>query len=132
MHPWADLTSRLATAVQSARADARNDPQLKAFTTSNAISEPVTFGIKSTESDNAIVVRVKNGSADIRAGEAGEASFVLSAAPDQWKEFFTATPVAPYQRQVASWKPGNMLIKYCEQLLGRKWTCTTWSVPSPC
>ena len=70
---------------------------MKAFTTSNAIDGPATFGIKAAGSDNTILVTVTNGKADIRTGDAGEALFTLSALPEQWQEFFKETPVAPYQ-----------------------------------
>lgn len=99
-HAWTDLPSRLATAIPDARAAANNDGQLKAFANSEAIDAPATFGIKSAGSDNIVAVTVSNGKTDIRTGELSECSFVLSALPEQWEQFFKQTPVAPYQRYV--------------------------------
>lgn len=97
-HAWADLPSRLATAIPVAKAAANEDGQLKAFTRSDAINAPASFGIKAAGSDSTIVVTVSNGKTDVRTGESKECLFVLSALPEQWEEFFKQTPVAPYQR----------------------------------
>ena len=98
-HAWADLPSQLEASLDKANKVAANDGQLSAFTTSNAIAEPATFGIKSAGSPNAILVTVTNGKAEIRTGTTDKALFVLSALPEQWKEFFKQTPVAPYQSE---------------------------------
>lgn len=104
-HAWADLPSQLETALPKANKAAESDGQLKAFTTSNAITAPATFGIKAAGSDNTILVTVENGKAEIRSGNKSEALFVLSALPEQWQEFFKETPVAPYQ---SYWVPSAM------------------------
>lgn len=96
-HPWADLPAQLSGALSKANTAAKSDGQLEAFTTSNAITEPATFGIKGAGSDNAILVTATNGKAEIRTGKSSEALFTLSALPEQWQEFFKQTPVAPYQ-----------------------------------
>jgi len=83
--------------LPKANTAAENDGQLKAFTTSNAITAPATFGIKAAGSNNAVLVTVTNGKAELRTGDPGEAAFVLSALPEQWQEFFKQTPIAPYQ-----------------------------------
>lgn len=67
-HAFSDLPSALQTALPKANKAAEDDGQLKAFTTSNAISGPATFGLKAAGSENAIVVTVTNGKADIRSG----------------------------------------------------------------
>lgn len=56
-----------------------SDGQLKAFTTSNAIDKPATFGIKSSGSDNTLLVEVTNGSAKATVGNPQSALFTLSA-----------------------------------------------------
>lgn len=96
-HPWADLPNQLGDAIQKASKLAESDGQLSAFTTSNAIEAPATFGIKGAGSDNTILVTVTNGKADIRSGSEKDALFTLSALPEQWQEFFKQTPVMPYQ-----------------------------------
>lgn len=96
-HAWADLPSQLKDALPKANKAAESDGQLAAFTTSNAITEPATFGIKAAGSDNTLLVTVSNGKAEIKTGSAKEGVFVLSALPEQWQEFFKQTPVAPYQ-----------------------------------
>ena len=96
-HAWADLPSQLQTALPKANKAAETDGQLKAFTTSNAIVAPATFGIKAAGSNNSLLVTVENGKASIRTGDASDALFTLSALPEQWQEFFKQTPVSPYQ-----------------------------------
>ncbi|KAK4548161.1 hypothetical protein LTR36_010030 [Oleoguttula mirabilis] len=96
-HAWADLPAQLEAALPKANEAATTDGQLLAFTTSNAIDAPATFGIKAAGSDNALLVTVTNGKAQIRTGSTDDALFTLSALPEQWQEFFRQTPVAPYQ-----------------------------------
>ncbi|KAI7544739.1 hypothetical protein KC331_g6623 [Hortaea werneckii] len=96
-HPWTDLPGQLEDIMPKVNAAAKADDQLKAFTTTNAIVAPATFGIKSAGSNNAILVTISNGGAEIRTGDATHGLFVLSALPEQWQEFFRQTPVAPYQ-----------------------------------
>lgn len=97
LDPWADLPSQLQAALSQANAAAAEDEQLKAFTTSNAIVSPATFGIKGAGSQHAILVTVSNGKAQMSTGDPSKALFTLSALPEQWQEFFRQTPVAPYQ-----------------------------------
>lgn len=96
-HSWADLPAQLESALAKANKAGETDGQLLAFTTSNAIDQPVTFGIKAAGSDNTLLVTVTNGKASIHSGLSRDALFVLSALPEQWQEFFKQTPVAPYQ-----------------------------------
>ncbi|CAK4035015.1 alpha beta hydrolase fold family, partial [Lecanosticta acicola] len=96
-HAWTDLPSALSSALPKANKAAQDDEQLKAFTTTNAIAAPATFGIKAAGSNNAILVHVTNGKADIQAGTTKDCLFVLSALPEQWQEFMKQTPVMPYQ-----------------------------------
>lgn len=107
-HAWADLPSQLTEALPKASKAAKSDGQLDAFTTSNAIDRPATFAIKSAGSDNAVLVTVTNGKAEIRSGDNSEALFTLSALPEQWQEFFKQTPVAPYQ---SYWGVRRQLVK---------------------
>ncbi|GAB7348334.1 hypothetical protein MBLNU459_g6308t1 [Dothideomycetes sp. NU459] len=96
-HAWANLPSRLASAIPDAKAAAQTDGQLKAFTNSQAIDVPATFGIKAAGSDETVTVTVSNGKTDIGTGSPKDCLFVLSALPQQWEQFFKQTPVAPYQ-----------------------------------
>lgn len=96
-HAWSDLLSQLSSALSAANEAGRTDGQLRSFTTSDAITKPVTFGIIAAGSSNAILVEVSNGKAEMRTGSPSEAVFTLSALPEQWQEFFKQTPVAPYQ-----------------------------------
>ena len=96
-HAWADLPAQLESAVQKVNQNAKDDPQLKAFTVSNAIVKAATFGIKSSGGDNTVLVSVTNGKAELRTGKSKDALFTLVATPEQWQEFFKQTPVAPYQ-----------------------------------
>lgn len=97
VHAWQDLPSSLDAAVAKASSAAESDGQLKAFTTSDAITGSATFAIKAAGSDNAILVKVSNGKVSVDTGDTKEALFTLSALPEQWEQFFKQTPVAPYQ-----------------------------------
>ncbi len=96
-HAWADITSPLSGAVSKLNDLLQSDGQYKAFTNSKAISRPATFGIKSSGSDNAILVTVGNGKGSATSGSHSKALFSISALPEQWEEFFRPVPVAPYQ-----------------------------------
>ena len=74
-----------------------NDPQWQAFVDTKAIIEPVTFGVKSTDSDDTILVHVTSGAkTSVSTGPSSKADFVLGAGPGQWEKFFDKDPVAPY------------------------------------
>lgn len=96
-HAWSDLPSVLSTAISKANKAAETDGELKSFATTNAITQPATFGIKAAGSDNAIVVTVQNGKVDIKGGTTKNCAFAISALPEQWQEFMKQTPVMPYQ-----------------------------------
>lgn len=96
-HAWADLPAQLEQAIPKANDIAQTDGQLKAFTTTNAVKESTTFGIKAAGSDNTVTATISNGKCNIGTGKASSCAFVLSALPEQWEEFFRQTPVAPYQ-----------------------------------
>jgi hypothetical protein len=96
-HTWADITSPLSGAVPKFNDLLSSDGQYKAFTTTDAITKSTTFGIKSSGSDNAILVEVSNGKGVASTGSYKKALFTLSALPQQWEEFFKPNPVAPYQ-----------------------------------
>ncbi|KAF2183028.1 alpha/beta-hydrolase [Zopfia rhizophila CBS 207.26] len=94
---WSDLPGTLKGSLDKFSSLLKSDAQLKAFTTTNAIASPTTFGIKSSGSDNTILFTVTNGSVKAETGSSKEALFTLSALPEQWEQFFKDVPVAPYQ-----------------------------------
>lgn len=61
MADWSDITAALKGSKAKFDELLKSDGQLKAFTTSNAIDEPATFGIKSSGSDNTLLIKVTNG-----------------------------------------------------------------------
>lgn len=97
MSGWDDLTKALGSSQDKLNKLLQSDAQLKAFTTSNAIDRPATFGIKSNGSDNTLLVEVSNGSAKASTGTSKDALFTLSALPEQWEQHFKETPAMPYQ-----------------------------------
>lgn len=97
MANWSDLPAALKGSLDKLSELLESDGQLKAFTTSDAIDKPATFGIKSSESDHSLLITVTNGSAKAKTGPSSEGLFALSALPDQWEQFFKEVPVAPYQ-----------------------------------
>lgn len=97
MSGWSDLPGALKGSLDKLTDLLQSDGQLKAFTTSNAIDKPATFGYKSSGSDNSLLITVTNGSATAKTGSSKDALFALSALPEQWEQFFKDVPVAPYQ-----------------------------------
>jgi alpha/beta hydrolase fold len=73
------------------------DGQYQAFTTTNAITSPTTFGIKSAGGNDCILVTVENGKGRASIGNQNDAKFTLSALPLQWEQFFKPVPTRPYQ-----------------------------------
>ena len=94
---WDDFPQSISSSLPKLKELLQSDGQLKAFTTSNAIDAPTTFGIKSSGSDNTLLVTVTNGTADVADGSPSKALFTLSALPEQWKEHFKPVPAMPYQ-----------------------------------
>ncbi|KAI9710142.1 MAG: hypothetical protein M1820_002944 [Bogoriella megaspora] len=94
---WQDLPQALGSYLPKFKDLLLSDGQLQAFTTSDAIDKPATFGIKSSGSDHTLLVTVSNGKAVASTGEPSSALFILSALPEQWEQHFKAVPVAPYQ-----------------------------------
>jgi hypothetical protein len=97
VHAWADLPAALGVAVPKLNELLKTDAQYQAFARTDAITQPVTFGIKAHGSDNTILVTVDNGKGFAATGSYTKAAFTLSALPEQWQEFFKPVPVAPYQ-----------------------------------
>lgn len=94
---WSDLPSTLQHILSKVNDIAASDGQLKAFTISNAISKPATFGIIAAGTNDALRVTVENGKVVLSTGSLENTLFALSALPEQWEQFFKQTPVAPYQ-----------------------------------
>jgi hypothetical protein len=97
MSGWSDLTAALKGSFDKLSELLQSDAQLKAFITSNAIDKDVTFGIKSSGSDNTLLITIANGSAKVSTGNPQDALFVLVALPEQWESHFKDVPAWPYQ-----------------------------------
>ncbi|KAI1613979.1 hydrolase [Exophiala viscosa] len=96
-HAYTDLPKAMSKAVSGLSKALNSDKQWQAFVDTNAIVEPVTMGVQSTGSDEAILVTVDAGAkSSATSGPASKADFVLRAQPEQWEKFFDADPVAPY------------------------------------
>ncbi|KAI9733401.1 MAG: hypothetical protein M1834_003485 [Cirrosporium novae-zelandiae] len=96
-HKWSDLPAQLSSVIPKFSDLLNTDGQLKAFTTTNAITRPVMFGIKAADSDNGILVTISNGKGQVNTGSTTKTAFTLSALPQQWEEFFKPIPSPPYQ-----------------------------------
>jgi hypothetical protein len=73
------------------------DSWWQAFIDTKAIIEPVTFGVQSAGSDDAVLVSVSPGvKTSVLAGPASKADFTLAARAEQWERFFAKDPKAPY------------------------------------
>ena len=84
-HAWSSLPAQLESAIPKANSLAQNDENLKYFSLSNGITKPVTFGVKSAGSDEAVLTTVENGKVEIRTGSSKDAAFTLVALPEQWQ-----------------------------------------------
>ncbi|KAL1633851.1 hypothetical protein SLS56_002731 [Neofusicoccum ribis] len=98
-HAWSDLPKALGGGETLAKVNEalRTDGQYLAFSSTDAIVDPVTFGIKSAESDSTILVTVANAKGSVEVGKPDAAKFTLEALPEQWEEFFKPVPKMPYQ-----------------------------------
>ncbi|KAF2762050.1 alpha/beta-hydrolase [Pseudovirgaria hyperparasitica] len=84
--------------ITTALADSfARDGQYLAFTTTDAIVKPITFGIKSSADPSTLLIHVEKGKGKATVGSAEDAAFTLVATPEQWEQFMKPTVVAPYQ-----------------------------------
>lgn len=73
------------------------DAQWQAFINTEGIQKSVTIGVRSTGSDNTILVSVEPDSRTfVSTGPSSKADFCLVAQPEHWENFFSSTPKAPY------------------------------------
>lgn len=87
----------MSKAVKSLQKTLDSDRWWQGFVNTNAIVEPVQFGVQSVGSDEAILVGVEpKAITKVSTGSPSKADFVLSAKPEQWAKFFEADPQAPY------------------------------------
>ena len=104
-HAWSDLPSQLSSSIEKVNQVAEQDRQLRGFTVTDAITEPITWGLKSHGSEEVILCTVTKGKVELRAGSPKDAIFTLVALPEQWSEFFKQTPVMPYQSYWGTSRP---------------------------
>ncbi|KAF2239646.1 alpha/beta hydrolase-like protein [Viridothelium virens] len=97
---WSDLVTQLGgdQVVLKLSQALQSDQQFLAFTDTDALASSVTFGIKSTESERAILVTVCNDSS-YASGKASdnEPLFTIAALPEQWERFFRKIPQPGFQ-----------------------------------
>lgn len=98
-HAWSDLPKALGgdSIIAKVNEALKTDVQYLAFTKTNAIANPVTFGIKAAGNDATILVNVANAKGSAELGSPDKAKFTLVALPEQWEEFFKPIPKMPYQ-----------------------------------
>lgn len=89
-HSWASLPAAMAKSVSTLNERLKSDSWWQAFVDTKAIIEPVTFGVKSTDSDDAVLVTVSPGAkTEATTGNASKADFAVAAQPEQWEMFFS-------------------------------------------
>ncbi|KAJ4304677.1 hypothetical protein N0V90_000204 [Kalmusia sp. IMI 367209] len=125
MGSWSDLPAALQGSLDKFSQLLESDGQLKAFTASDAIDEPVTFGIKSSSSGDAILIQISNDFAKASTGPSKDALFTLSALPEQWEQFFKDVPVAPYQSYWGMY--GNNIKQQSIQVQGDQTAFAQWT-----
>jgi hypothetical protein len=96
-HAWESLPDAVSPSFATLSNTLNHDKQWQAFIDTQAIHDPVSMGVQSTGSDQAILVTVESGSRTIVSrGSSSQADFVLVAQPGDWEKFFSANPQAPY------------------------------------
>ena len=132
-HSWTSLPSAMQKSVSGLNKTLNSDAWWQAFVDTKAIIEPVTFGVVSTGSDDAVIVRVDSGAkTNVSTGSISTADFTLAAQPEQWEKFFSKDPQAPYTSfvglQVRSIPPSsrgcNAAIVMCRGTSNRETTAT--------
>ncbi|CEL08924.1 hypothetical protein ASPCAL12069 [Aspergillus calidoustus] len=96
-YAWRSLPEAVSPALKKLNQLLDNDPQWQAFIHTEGIHNPVTMGVHSTGSDDAILVSAEPGSrTTVSIGRSSQAEFALVAQPEHWESFFSASPKAPY------------------------------------
>jgi hypothetical protein len=110
----------METSVASLNKALNADSWWQAFVDTKAIIEPITFGVQSAGSDDAVLVSVSPGAkTNVSTGSPSKADFTLAARPEQWEKFFAKDPKAPYTSFVG--------LQVCETRL-KKLTAGTYLV----
>ncbi|KAL9114261.1 MAG: hypothetical protein Q9227_001683 [Pyrenula ochraceoflavens] len=94
---WSSLPTALNSSLDGLEKAINDDPQFNGFTDTKAMTKPVTFGIQTTENDDAILITAAPGKSSVSTGSAEKALFSLMATPHQWESLFQAIPKRPYQ-----------------------------------
>ncbi|KAL3495781.1 Alpha/Beta hydrolase protein [Aspergillus germanicus] len=96
-YAWRSLPEAVSPALMKLNQLLDHDPQWQAFIHTEGIHNPVTMGVHSTGSDDAIIVSVEPGSrTTVSTGRPSQADFALVAQHEHWESFFSASPKAPY------------------------------------
>ena len=83
--------------VSSLNKTLKSDSWWQAFVDTKAIVEPITFGVQSVGSNDAVLVHVSPGAkTNVTTGDPSKADFTLAAQAEQWEKFFAKDPKAPY------------------------------------
>lgn len=111
-HSWSSLPKAMEKSVSGLNKTLDSDSWWQAFIDTKAIIEPVTFGVHSTGSNDAVLVSVSAGAkTNVTTGNSSTADFTLAAQPEQWEKFFVKDPKAPYTSFVGLQVCGNVLSK---------------------
>ena len=96
-HQWSSLPAQLEAFFPKVDEFFTTDAQFLAFSTTEAITKAVTFGIKSTSTPDTILITINNASGKVGRGTEKDALFTLVARPHQWQAFFEPIPKPPFQ-----------------------------------
>lgn len=97
LHAWASFPEAVSESLATLPQTLSHDPQWQAFVKTDGIYEPVTIGVQSSAAADAVLVTVQSSGKTLASrGPASKADFVLLAQPEQWAQFFSPCPVAPY------------------------------------
>ena len=96
-HAWQSLPEAVSSPLERLNHMLNQDAQWQAFINTEGIQKSVTIGVRSTGSDNTILVSVEPDSRTfVSTGPSSKADFCLVAQPEHWENFFSSTPKAPY------------------------------------
>ena len=96
-HTWSSLPTQLKSSLSDLERAINTDAQFTSFTDTKAVIKPITFGIQSSENEDAILITAAPGKSTVSTGHTNKALFSLVATPTQWEEVFKPVPKMPYQ-----------------------------------
>jgi hypothetical protein len=94
---WSNLGDRLQPALDKLNVHLAQDEQLRAFADTGGLDQTLVFGWAAKGSAEGLLCSVRRDMAHVTAGKVSDAAFVLSALPEQWRQFYEPKPLPSFQ-----------------------------------